>query len=412
MLHETRRLQRTKVVTTSSGTSVNVHMAAVSVRSSGAGLEILPFAVPVPAVGRLEYWLRDVERQIVSAIAHDIDCTLKVLREHGSVGGPGRPPLLHTRNASRGTGFGGGGSVGRGDGDNDQLGAKGTAATKGGGQKHVGHGYNGPGVGNEDGEQPTKFCPSLQGQLLARSAHWTAMTETALRSHATSRDPILDSGGDGIGCGLTGTPTGVESGLRNVLASTLVYVDGWVEELLRPGGMTSCECITNTALVTQALQHRDVVEDLLGGSEPAFLAPAVSSARMSGVVTTSAAFRPPVASSRTSSDAAPAQSDGHGIANSKSYPFAWTCHLRHYYVSLVEAAARKAAWNSKADAFEEVEDDPQTTPEPPPPPLIRVGLGAWNIPYGFEYEGTLERLWLTPLSERCLLHAVYSAKVP
>ncbi|CAN0528801.1 unnamed protein product, partial [Scytosiphon promiscuus] len=48
---------------------------------------------------------------------------------------------------------------------------------------------------------------------------------------------------------------------------------------------------------------------------------------------------------------------------------------------------------------------------PPPPPLIRVGLGPWNVPYGFEYAGTWERLWLTPLSERCLLHAVHSAKV-
>lgn len=113
-----------------------------------------------------------------------------------------------------------------------------------------------------------------------------------------------------------------------------------------------------------------------------------------------------------------------GLASSKGMPFTWTCHMRHYYSPLAKDSPSAETSVERRDSVMNDYDgaggdggggyrrsDADAKDVVPPPPVVTVGLGMWNVAYGFEYSGTLERLWLTPLSERCLLHAARSASV-
>lgn len=385
------------------GTVVSTYMAAVGVRSSGAGLETVFFSSQVPAIGRFEHWIRDLDRQLVVAIARDVETNLTALNDHAKSAGFTRPPLLHvgieksesliggdfggkSRQAPLSKKDGGGTTPAYRDGDPPIAPKPGT---------RIEHSSNGGGEGLGEGAVRR---PSIQGHLLARSTHWTAAVETAL---ACITEPRLTPSG-------TETTKSVASGLNGLLASLLEYVDGWAGEL-RQSSTTAYLLITNTALITQALQHRDVVGELLKTLSPASN-PAPAHGDEGGFEARSTLSSGPSTQRRvwsgdtTTDDANPME----------GFPFVWECHLRHYYISREEAAAREEAWKSidgGGDGGSGGYDGSDNNATVPPPPLMRIGLGPWNVPYGFEYAGTLERLWLAPLSERCLLHVIHSAKV-
>lgn len=444
-------------------------MAAAGVCSSGAGLETVNFPSPITAKGRLELWVRDLDRQIVSSIVRDVDTTVKVLVAHGQVG-PGRPPLLQigwsksrTGDSPGTTTFGekggrvrGGGTIGeggsgasvksenpgishlhsRGTSDSSKPNTGTTATTQNRGNPDKGGG-NGPKI---DGEAEDIPRPCVQGHLLARSVHWTRLVEAALIqgiSLLASTNGVVDN------------PCESESRLQGVLSALLLYLDGWVGELRQPGSISLYSSITNTALITQAVQQRDVVEELLKVFSPSFALTSTASSDIRGktTVATGRADAAGVTDSARAHDGDTAFISSSSVPLSSSFParglmsrtalssaaeedavsadgfpFTWTCHLRHYHVPVAEALLTESAGGREESTrkYCEIEgsdnrryrrNDEDTGNMPPPPPLLTVGLGTWKIPYGFEYAGTLERLWLSPLSERCLLHAAQSATV-
>ncbi|CAM9106957.1 unnamed protein product [Hapterophycus canaliculatus] len=412
-----------EIVSTSGGTIVRTHMAAAGVCSSGAGLEVVPFSYPVPALGRLEVWVRDVDRQLMSAIAQDVEFSVDVLREDSKAGGGlGRPALLHIGRAANG-------NAGLQSRSGTEPAAKqytvggnspAAMAGKGSGSEGFAAGSRSePGRGED--QASTIRRPSVQGQLLARSVHWTAAVETALCSDASLR-PLLPprdaSGGRGHESMAAVQKPGRE--LQQILALVAQNVNGWVEELCQPGGLTAYSSLTNTALVTQALQQRDVVEQLMkatlrSASAPFTSPPTTLEGCQTGLTSTAG-------SEAATLNIESGEERLDGTAESSEFsPFLWTCHLRHYYTSPSETKAEgegeqeghnghPSDKGSKWTEYGNGEGHPDPEDSAPPLPLIRVGLGPWNVPYGFEYAGTWEKLWLTPLSERCLLHAIHSAK--
>lgn len=416
-------------------------MAAAGTRSSGAGLEEVAFLSPVPAVGRLEVWVRDVDRQLMSAIAEDVEFSVEALRQYCTAGGGlGRPALLHIgggvdRKASSAAMNGGGGGAPNINGLQSRSGPESpakqhtpgenspnAAAGKGSGDEgFAAGGRSEPGRGEDQAN--TTRRPSVQGQLLARSVHWTAAVETALSSD-TSFLPLLAPGDvssmEHLGNGSMSAVKKPGHELQQILALIARDVNGWVEEICQPGGMTAYNSLTNTALVTQALQQRDVVEQLvkeapISTSPPPTPPPMTLDGRQIELTST--------AGSQTAfSNTGSGDDKADGVSEQVELsPFLWTCHLRHYYTSPSEAKARgeeeqesdngHPSDSSTRWAVHDNEGHQDQEESKPPQPLIRVGLGPWNVPYGFEYAGTWERLWLTPLSERCLLHAIHSAKV-
>lgn len=368
-------------------------MAAAGVRSSGAGLEVVPFSSPVVAIGRFESWVRDIDRQLMSAIAQDVETATVALRHHGKAGvGPWRPALLYA----------------------------GTTEITAGGSKKVGIGVQPRPEAIPSLNRPTasespagdRNQPSVQAQLLARSAHWTAAVEVALSGTALGISPSQKGDGSSDRGGETSDALRQpERMLQEILSSILLHVSGWTEDFRQPGGMIAYNSVSTTALVTQALQQRDVLEELLKTASSPLSATMGSAEVRSEMPTT-----PPGAPSSlptTSSTMSSLPRDGESanlVAAAEFAPFLWTCHLRHYYTPQ-EALAENGLGDQGSSKSGRDEDQEQELVPPPPPPLIRVGIGPWNVPYGLEYAGTLERLWLTPLSERCLLHAVHSAKV-
>lgn len=422
-LHSFGYVFNVQVVSTTGGMTVRTHMAAAGVRSSGAGLEMLPFSSPVLAVGRFELWVRDIDRQLISAIVNDVETAMAALLQRGKPGlGLGGSPLLRHV-----------GGVTERAADSHEVGGSsaglqmrpGVGASPS--QPAAQEGQTGAAAGEK---LSNRRQPSVQGQLLARSANWTTAVEAALSgtSLGTSQPPAVGSGGGGRGGEVSGITKKPEYMLQEVLSAVLRDVDGWVGELCQPGGMMAYYSLTNTALTTQALQHRDVVEELLktvSGSTSS-----TPTATLGGGLASSA---PAGSATRSSFLQGRAEESTGGEEASDLSPFLWMCHLRHYYTSPEDAkfhdkgpqqgnAGQDSSNNSITSHGDRGggarsgeggggDEDPEQDFLPPPPPLIRVGLGPWNVPYGFEYAGTLERLWLTPLSERCLLHAVHSAKV-
>lgn len=422
-----------QIVQTGGGSIGKAQMAVAGVRSSGEGLELVQFPTAVPARGRLELWVCDLDRQLVSALARDLAETLKCLNEHGNAG-PGRPPILQfgsEASSNLATGSGGLDTAG---------GTPVSSATKTPGNNT---GLARPNDGNAPPRQNGGATgadrayvrrPTVQGHLLVRSAHWTGAVEGALALRAYPRQPPLSGSGGGGGGGDVSLLR-VDSALQRLLTSILLHVNGWSGELREPGGTTAYASITNTALITQALQQRDVVEELLRDTLPARSSP-VAYATVDGTATgdqigaTAVPLGNVTSTHRASSQSVSVAATGAsttlaylpGVSEVDTcFPFNWICHLRHYYIAPSEATAGIAGWEEHNEAGQRGsgagsrygggEDNGRNSAPPVPPPLLRVSLGPWNIPYGFEYGGTLERLWLTPLSERCLLHAVHSAKV-
>lgn len=423
-------------------------MAAAGVWSSGAGLETVRFASPIPVEGRLELWIRDLDRQLVSLVVCDLDNAVKALIAHGHVG-PGRPPLLHINSsgnrASDCTAIeGNGGDPGLSE--STETGASQSRGNAGRGNATALTGQNkgldatsptrdildGIGVarertgpGNDGGTAGSMVKPSLQGHLLARSVHWTRLVEAALMQTFETGTPSIGSGGGST----------VTTAIEGVHGALLIYLDGWATELRRSECLTPYASITNTALITQALQQRDVVEELLTevSSSMRSASPSTGTEAEVGEGGSSggaagapnARFGVPVGSQRVERDFAGTIDARTGSPASVSMPFSWTCHIRYYHVSPDDAMLRESSreilqsdagdWpganGAKGGRYRGWEDDTSEAAPPAPPPFLRVGLGPWSVPYGFEYAGTLERLWLTPLSERCLLHAAHSAKV-
>lgn len=444
-------------------------MAAAGVCSSGAGLETVIFPSPIPAEGRLELWVRDLGRQLVSSIVRDVDVTVKALVAHGQVG-HGRPPLLQIgwsksrtgdhRSAIAFDGKGGkvtgGGTIGGGGGASDKSESTGVSNPQSRGGSALmkqnegttataqtrGIPDNGGGSGRKGdigaGGIPR---PCVQGHLLARSVHWTRLVEAALIQGA-SLPATTNSGG--MGSVAVDNPCKTESALQGVHTALLVYLDGWAGELRQPGGMPLYSSITNIALITQALQQRDVVEELLKDFSQSATSMSTTSSDVGGKTTvtagragTAGVTRAQVGDTASTSRASlissssflargvlsrPGLGLADGVVSVDRFPFAWTCHLRHYHVPATEASLTNYAEERQEGNIKDSEsgesgngeyrrNEEDTGDVPPPPPLLTVGLGTWKVPYGFEYAGTLERLWLTPLSERCLLHAAQSATV-
>ncbi|CAM9401133.1 unnamed protein product [Ectocarpus fasciculatus] len=419
-----------KEVVTTNGTTVRTHMAATGVRCCGAGLEMVPFSSPIPAVGRLEIWVRKVDRQLMSAIAEDVEIAASYLRQHQAgggfghlglrTGGPNAIPGLLQRSGIP---------------SSSNKPANTLTGERSGGDPYA---VGGDGEGGKTGEQTTTGRqPSVQGQLLARGAHWTAEIESALAC-TTIVEPLHSTDGDNGGGGAAGVSAATNkpecNKLQDVLESLLRNLNAWSDEFSQPGGLTAYESLTITALATQALQQRDVVEELL---QTVSLPSAIDGQELQAgkTLATSAAsgMTPSSPTARSTPSSVKGHRDREHVIDEEenSLPFLWACHLRHYYTSPEEtqslngraqqssdrqtdnddrshgAGSGGGTKNAERGGYEDQEDDPVP---PPPPPLIRVSVGPWNVPYGFEYAGTLERLWLTPLSERCLLHAVHSAK--
>lgn len=347
-----------------SGSNIKIRMAAAGVRSSGAGHEVVFFSNPVPAIGRFEHWVREIDRQLISAVARDVEVVLNALGKHGNIG-PGSPHQLHVELEA----------------DANPSDRVEDTCNGGGAPANVKRGAP------KSGSRPT-----LQGSLLARGAHWTAAVEAALAgSTPRSLESVRGSRG--------AVPENSKDGLGILHDSLLRYVDGWSKELREPG-IGAYSSVVNGALITQALYQRDVVGDLLKGLYP----PSQLGNR-------------DVAKGSMSSISTPSLcGGGQGGGDAKisppgSFPFIWTCHLRHYSASRAEALTQQKSYLRNRGDGDEGDEGDESAIAPAPPPLMKIGIGPWNVPYGFEYAGTMERLWLTPLSERCLLHAVHSAKV-
>lgn len=416
-------------------------MAATGVRCCGAGLEAVPFSSPIPAVGRLEIWVRDIDRQLMSAIAEDVEIAANSLRQHQAGGGFGHLGLRTSGpNAIPGL------LPRSGIPSSSNKPANTATGERNGGDPYA---VGGDGDGGKSGEQTTTARqPSVQGQLLARGAHWTAEIESALASTTIVEPPSSTDGGNGGGgaAGVSAATNQPEHNkLQDVLDSLLRSLNAWSDEFSQPSGLTAYDSLTITALATQALHQRDVVEELLQTvSLPPSSPPPTPHSAIDGqerqpgkTLATSAAsgMTPSSPTARSTPSSVKGHRDReHGIDEEEnSLPFLWACHLRHYYSSPEEAQSLNGRAQQSSDLQTDnddrsnrgaaggggtkdaerggYEDQENDSVPPPPPPLIRVSVGPWNVPYGFEYAGTLERLWLTPLSERCLLHAVHSAKV-
>ncbi|CAM9191667.1 unnamed protein product [Ectocarpus sp. 4 AP-2014] len=429
-----------KEVVSTSGTTVRTHVAAAGVRCCGAGLEAVPFSSPIPAVGRLEMWVRDFDRQLMSAIAEDVEIAANSLRQYQTGGGFGHLGLRTSDlNAIPGL-------LPR-SGIPSLSNKPSNTAT---GERSGGDPYavGGDGDGGKNGEQTTTGRqPSVQGQLLARGAQWTAQIESVLAC-TTISEPLHSTDGGNGGGGAAGVSAATNKPERNklqdVLESLLLNLSAWSGEFSQPDGLTAYNSLTITALATQALQQRDVVEELLQTvlmprPSPSLTPPSEidGQGRQAGktLATSAASGMPP---SSPTAPSTPSSIKGHrdrehDIDEEKNYfPFLWACHLRHYYTSPEEAQSLNGRAQQSSDLQTDnddrsdhsaaggggtknagrggYEDQENDSVPPPPPPLVLVSVGPWNVPYGFEYAGTLERLWLTPLSERCLLHAVHSAK--
>lgn len=393
-------LRNNQIVSTTGGTTVRTHLAAAGVRSSGAGVEVVPFSSPVVAVGRFEIWVRNIDRQLMSAIAHDVETATAAVRQHGKAGGaPGCSTLLLA------------GTAGPIAGGNRKL------TTSGQPMSAVLPSSNQATAAAEDPVLELSQS-SLQARLLARSAHWTAAVEEAFAGTALGTSPLQPGGGSSSGGGETNDARRKpEIVLREILSSIHLQVNSWTEELCQPVGMTTYNSVATTALTTQALQQRDVLEEMLKTMLQSLSATTGSAVRSEISSTTSAAAGDAPSSVPTESATASLFPIGRDeqrptIGEPAGFsPFLWTCHLRHYYTPPAEALSQTGRTHLGSSNNGRDEEQEQEMEHPPPPPLIRVGIGPWNVPYGFEYAGTLERLWLTPLSERCLLHAVHSGKV-
>lgn len=350
---------------TTSGSNVKIRMAAAGVRSSGAGHEVVFFSHPVPAIGRFEHWVREIDRQLISAVARDVEVVLNALDKHENVG-PGSPHLLHVE-------F-----------EGEAIPSDVVEDTDNGG---------GPPANGKKGAPTSGSRPTLQGSLLAREAYWTAAVETALAG-STPRSLASVRGSRGA------MSKNSEDWLGILHASLLRYVDGWARELREPG-TGAYSSVVNGALITQALHQRDVVDGLLEGLYPP---PQLGKGDVD---------EGSLPSTSTPSLCGGGQRGGDTKINPKSgsFPFVWTCHLRHYSASRAEALTQQRSYLRNGGDGDEGSEGDESAIAPAPPPLMKIGIGPWNVPYGFEYAGTMERLWLTPLSERCLLHAVHSAKV-
>lgn len=416
-------------------------MAATGVRCCGAGLEAVPFSSSIPAVGRLEIWVRDFDRQLMSAIAEDVEIAANSLRQYQAGGGFGHLGLRTSGpNAIPGL------LPRSGIPSSSKKPANTATGERSGGDPYA---VGGDGDGRKNGEQTTTGRqPSVQGQLLARGAHWTAQIESALACTIIS-EPLHSTDGGNGGSGAAGVSAATNKPERNklqdVLEALLLSLNAWSGEFSQPDGLTAYNSLTITALATQALQQRDVIEELLQtvlmpqpSPSPTPPSEIDGQGRQAGktLATSAASGRPP---SSPTARSTPSSIKGHrdrehGIDAEENYfPFLWACHLRHYYTSPEEAQSLNGRVQQSSDLQTDnddrsdhgaaggggtknagrggYEDQENDSVPPPPPPLIRVSVGPWNVPYGFEYAGTLERLWLTPLSERCLLHAVHSAKV-
>ncbi|CAM9103796.1 unnamed protein product, partial [Discosporangium mesarthrocarpum] len=323
-------------------------LAAVGAHSAGGGLETMCFVSPAILKSDMDEWFIDLERQLVVVIMRDIARSIDVLKRHDASNSTqsmtAQNPLLL--------------KSGRSAKSNTTTDTKGTRVKQG---KRRGDrkGSMDEGKGNL-GREPTnlsrvdddsKSYVCLQGQLLARSVHWTSQVEKVFHS-----------------AGARGSAKGaerLEMALNGLSSSLTCHVDGWAKVLASPGGLNQLAVISNAAFVTQAMYQRDIVEDLMPKSQPA--------------------------------NGLPGKRDHPPEVNS----FAWTCHLRYYFNS-----PKQDGEDLSASKDENEEDDLR----PLPKPVLRVSVGPWHAPYGFEYCGTMEKLWLSPLSERCLLHTAHSAK--
>ncbi|CAM9120215.1 unnamed protein product, partial [Ectocarpus sp. 13 AM-2016] len=429
-----------KEVVSTNGTTVRTHMAATGVRCCGAGLEAVPFLSPIPAIGRLEIWVRDFDRQLMSAIAEDVEIAANSLRQYQAGGDFGHLGLRTSGlNAIPGL------LPGSGIPSSSNKPANTATGERSGGDPFA---VGGDGEGGKNGEQTTTGRqPSVQGQLLARGAYWTARIESALAC-TTISEPLQSTDGGNGGGGAAGVSAATNKPERNklqdVLESLLLSLNAWSGEFSQPDGLTAYNSLTITALATQALQQRDVVEELLQtvSMPPPSPSPAPhpendGQGRQAGktLATSAASDMPPSSpTARSTPSSIKEHRDREYVVDEEEnyFLFLWACHLRHYFTSPEEvhslngraqqsndlqtdnddrsdrgAAGGGGTKNAGRGGYEDQEND---SVPPPPPPLIRVSVGPWNVPYGFEYAGTLERLWLTPLSERCLLHAVHSAK--
>lgn len=281
-----------KIVRTKGSSIGRVRMAAAGVRSSGAGLETIVFDSPIPTEGRLESWVRDLDRQLISSLVRDVNFVVEALVAHGQVG-PGRPPLLQVGTSDAkpdkyyspiGGGTGGkvmgGGAVARGGGGGGGVGgsdksestkistspsrSNSTPSRDDGNPKQ---GTHGDGGGREDGAASATSeglpggGPCIQAHLLARSVHWTGLVEAALRQ----KPPVKNRKVTTVGSSNKG---GTDVALQIIYASLLAHVDGWAGELRLPGVMRPITATSNAALITQALQQRDTVRELLEACSP------------------------------------------------------------------------------------------------------------------------------------------------
>ncbi|CAM9357254.1 unnamed protein product, partial [Choristocarpus tenellus] len=315
----------------------NYHVAAVGTISAGGGLETVRFSAPVIMNDRMEEWVNIFDRQLALAVMCDTGCSLVLLQEHAAEDkrrdSHNQVPLLHIssppRNPQESMWL-------------DML----ASAEKSGAA--AGDTTNGRRTSQASSMASSKSV-CLQGELLARSIHFTSQIELAIAG-----------GGRSKGCERW------EEALDAIGRSLTIHTNGWAEYLSNPSLEDALNTISYTALITQALQHRDTVQLLKDALH------------------------------KTGSQG---QQDSLPVIDS----FAWVCHLRYYFSSPAKAQEVLEAWKKEENREEEDR-------EPTPPPVVRVSIGPWHTPYGFEYRGTMERLWVTPLSERCLLHTTHSAK--
>ncbi|CAM9708631.1 unnamed protein product [Sphacelaria rigidula] len=248
------------IVRTKGSSIGRVRMAAAGVRSSGAGLETIVFDSPIPTEGRLESWVRDLDRQLISSLVRDVNFVVEALVAHGQVMGGGAVAR----------GGGGGGGVGGSDKSESTKISTSPSRSNSTPSRDDGNpkqGTHGDGGGREDGAASATSeglpggGPCIQAHLLARSVHWTGLVEAALRQ----KPPVKNRKVTTVGSSNKG---GTDVALQIIYASLLAHVDGWAGELRLPGVMRPITATSNAALITQALQQRDTVRELLEACSP------------------------------------------------------------------------------------------------------------------------------------------------
>lgn len=360
---------------------------------------MVPFSAPVVAVGRFEIWVKNFDRQLMSAIAHDVETAIVAIRQHGNaVGAPCRSALNCTGSPETIAGGITKASIGK----QSRLGATPSRNQPTAGESPAGGGSR---------------QPSVQARLLARSAHWTAAVEASFSGAALGTSPSRPRSGTSSREGETNDGARKPgSTLQEILSSVLLQTNTWAEELCQPG-VSAYNSVATSALTTQALHQRDVLDELLQAtsSSPSVTTGSMVQSETATITSAAVGYAPPsspITSPATSSIPKEGDAESANFAETATCsPFLWTCHLRHYYTPPEEALSQNGRAHPSGSNGGRDEDQDRELVPPPPPPLIRVGIGPWNVSYGLEYAGTLERLWLSPLSERCLLHAVHSAKV-